>query len=722
MGHESSFYLVVLAVSFLLFLAAYVAVYVKHIRLPYTVALTVFGIILSILSRFEPFSFLNVLELSPDLVFYLFLPMLIFEGAYNMKFLELRANFKAVSVLAVGSLLISAFFIGWVLFQAFKLIGLEIPFLTLLLFGSLISATDPIAALAIFKELGVPKRLRMLLEGESVANDGTALVLFQVVLGIASGGALTAWKAAESFGNFWFLVGGGIIFGVALGIIFSKLIERIRNLAVVEITLTLVLAHTAFIFAEKFVHVSGIIATAAAAMVIGNYGRYKISPEVRNFMEHFWEYMAFVANSLIFLLIGLSIREAHFGNYVWPIIIALIVVFIARFVSVYAVIPFTNKFSGEEKTPPSWQFILSWGGLRGALPMAIVLLIPADSPFLPAEHRELLLVLTVSVIYFTLLFQAPTLTKFLKRFKLTTLTPVQQLEKEEGFLLMDSAILKKLDEMKASGKLQENTYRRLHELYTGLQKDAEQRLQALLKDRGDLLSHEEMLFILRKHLLGIERQAYISLFDRHEISERKLAILKDKIDRQIDRLERHMPQVSDVSKGARLAFWEWEQKINKFIDKIEISFVRQWSKNRKLNSDIEVYQKYRARKIAAEKAMIELDDIEATNIFIDKEAIIEVKKQYEAWLNNSFRRMDEMQKKNPALIEAIQYVLGNTVSIALEQRILRDLYQKGILAENAYAEINEYLHNLIVEKHNVKKRYYKELDDKKKANVSQKAV
>lgn len=710
--HESSFYLVVLAVSFLLFLAAYVAVYVKQIRLPYTVALTVFGIALSVLSRFEPFDFLNVLELSPDLVFYLFLPMLIFEGAYNMRFLELRANFKTVSVLAVGSLLISAFFIGWALFQVFKMIGLEIPFLTLLLFGSLISATDPIAALAIFKELGVPKRLRMLLEGESIANDGTALVLFQVVLGIASGGALTAWKAAESFGNFWFLVVGGMVFGVILGVIFSKMIERIRNLAVVEITLTLVLAHTAFIFAEKFLHVSGIIATAAAAMVIGNYGRYKISPEVRNFMEHFWEYMAFVANSLIFLLIGLSIREAHFGNYIWPIIIALVVVFIARFISVYAVIPFTNKWSGEEKTPFSWQFILSWGGLRGALPMAIVLLIPTDSPFLPAEHRELLLVLTVSVIYFTLLFQAPTLNRFLKKFRLTVLTPVQQLEQEEGFLLMDSAVLKKLDEMKSLGKLTESTHQRLHELYSGLHKNAEQRLQALIKDRGEILSREEMLFILRKHLLGIERQAYISLFDKHEISERMLVILKGKIDRQIDRLERRVPQASEVGKGSRLALWELEQRIYKFIDKIDLPSVKKWSENRKLDFEIEVYQKYRARKIAVEKAMKELDNITATRAFIDQAAIEDARKQYNYWFENSIKRLDEMEKKNPVLIESIRFVIGDTVSIALEQKILRELLQKGILAENAYAEVNDYLHGLIVEKHDVKKMYFKELEER----------
>ena len=711
--HESSFYLIVLAVSFLLFLAAYVAVYVKQIRLPYTVALTVFGIILSVLSRFEPFDFLNALELSPDLVFYLFLPMLIFEGAYNMRFLELRANFKTVSVLAVGSLLISAFFIGWVLFQVFKMIGLEIPFLTLLLFGSLISATDPIAALAIFKELGVPKRLRMLLEGESIANDGTALVLFQVVLGIASGGALTAWKAAESFGNFWFLVVGGIVFGAILGVIFSKMIERIRNLAVVEITLTLVLAHTAFIFAEKFLHVSGIIATAAAAMVIGNYGRYKISPEVRNFMEHFWEYMAFVANSLIFLLIGLSIREAHFGQYILPILIALVAVFIARFISIYAVVPFTNKWSKEEKTPLSWQFILSWGGLRGALPMAIVLLLPADSPFLPAEHRELLLVLTVSVIYFTLLFQAPTLTKFLNRFRLTVLTPVQQLEQEEGFLLMDSAVLKKLNEMKSAGKLTESTHQRLYELYSGLHKNAEQRLRALIKDRGEILSRDEMLFILRKHLLGIERQAYIQLFDKHEISERMLVILKGKIERQIDRLERRVPQASEVGKGSRLALWELEHRIYKFIDKIDLPVIKKWSENRKLDFEIEVYQKYRARKIAVEKAMKELDNITATRAFIDQAAIDDARKQYNYWFENSLKRLDEMEKKNPILIESIRFVIGNTVSIALEQKILRELLQKGILAENAYAEVNDYLHGLIVEKHDVKKMYFKELEGKK---------
>src|SRR3989344_2350501 len=420
MEHQSLFYLGVLAVVFLLFLSAYAAVYTKSIRLPYTVVLVLFGIVLSAVSSFEPFAFLNILELSPDLVFYLFLPMLIFEGAYNIRFLELRSVLKTVSALAVITLLISALFIGWALSLFFPFIGFEIPFLTLLLFGALISATDPIAALAIFRELGVPKRLRLLLEGESIANDGTALVLFQVVLVLTTaGGALTLAKVGQGIGQFGILVGGGVIFGVVMGVLFARLIEKIRNMAVVEITLTLVLAHSTFIFAEKFFHVSGIIATAAAAIVIGNYGRYKISPEVREFMEHFWGYTAFIANSLIFLLIGLSVRDVQFGQYVLPVAVALFVVFLARFVSIYAVIPITNRVVKEEKVPWSWQFILSWGGLRGALPLAIVLLLPVDFP-----HRELLLVLTIAVIFFTLILQAPTLTKFLHRFKLQALTPV----------------------------------------------------------------------------------------------------------------------------------------------------------------------------------------------------------------------------------------------------------------------------------------------------------
>ncbi|MBI5913062.1 hypothetical protein HY839_01325 [Candidatus Azambacteria bacterium] len=248
-------------------------------------------------------------------------------------------------------------------------------------------------------------------------------------------------------------------------------------LAHYQITLTLILAHITFIVAEKFLSVSGIIATTAAAMVIGNYGRYKISPSVREFMEHFWEYAAFVSNSLIFLLIGLSVKSVPFGEYVLPVIAALAIVLAARFLSVYGVAPIANRFFAkkEGKVPFSWQFVLSWGGLRGALPLAIVLLLPHDF-----EHRNFILVLTLATIFFTLVIEAATMKSFLHYLKLHVFSPTEALEREEGFILMDAKIQSKLKAMRDGRRISEEVYAKLSAMYKELYQQSKQRLDCVI--------------------------------------------------------------------------------------------------------------------------------------------------------------------------------------------------------------------------------------------------
>lgn len=691
--HSDYFYTVVLALSFLLFIASATAVVIKRLKIPYTVVLVLIGLALSILSGSDTFAFLNALELSPDLVFYFFLPMLIFEGAYNIRFLDLRSSIRTISLFAVVSLGISTFFIGFAASYLLPFVGMEVPLLTMLLFGALISATDPIAALAVFKEIGVPKRLRMLLEGESLLNDGTALALFQVIFGVIAAGAVTPGVVAAGFMNFWVLIIGGALFGGAAGYLFAQMIGKVRNLAVVEITLTLILAHVTFIFAERFLSVSGIIATTAAAMVIGNYGRYKISPNVREFMEHFWEYTAFVSNSLIFLLIGLSVKGADFGDYVLPVIVALGVVIVARFLSIFSVTPFINRFFAKEgNVPLSWQVILSWGGLRGALPLAIVLLLPHDF-----DHRNFILILTLATIFFTLVFKAATMKAFLVFLKLHVLSSTEKMEREEGFILMDTKIKTKLKMMRTCDAISEEVYAKLNTMYTELYEQSRDRLRALFERYGEEWSNDVILFTLRKHALGMERRVYFHLFERHALNESAFSALNAQIERQINRIERNLPQISGDG-GVTFAL-RARNICLAAMRRSPSAFLRRWSDDIAARDVIQDYCVHRARRQGCGEVVDELEELrrESDNALMN-EALDSVIAQYRTWKEYNTRQMEMVRAAHSDLANVAEYTIANLISLDMEMETLKELREKGIIAENVYSDIYQYYDSLHLEK------------------------
>lgn len=359
----------------------------KRIRLPYTVTLVAIGMVIALVAKYVPsLSFITDFHLTPDILLYVFLPILLFESAYNMNYRELMRNIRSVSLLAVASLVISTAIIGVSLSWIGGLLGFPIPLPIALLFGSLISATDPVAVLALFKELGAPRRLTLIFEGESLFNDGTALALFLVLLDIIfflsgtgsnHGSSLfhhafahfspsITLSVIQGFFSFASMIVSGILFGCLVGWSFAKIIGKIHNEKFLEIALTLSLAHLTFIGAEIVGHfitpTSGVIATTIAALVMGNYGRYKISPKVEEIMGEFWEFFAFIANSLVFILIGVLLVSlvVPWKIMLVPTLIAIVIVMVARAISVYGVlIPF-NWMKREDHIPSTWQHLLSW--------------------------------------------------------------------------------------------------------------------------------------------------------------------------------------------------------------------------------------------------------------------------------------------------------------------------------------------------------------------------
>ncbi len=374
----------------------------KWVPVPYTLALVIVGLVIS------PMHFLPVIHISPDLILLIFLPALLFEAAWNLKLDRLRANLIPIFSLAVPGVVFAVGVIAVILH-----LGTGLPWMSALLFGSVISATDPVSVLALFKKLGAPRRLTVLLEGESLFNDGTAVVVFRIILGLmigATGFGSPGALLADSLFRFAVVFLGGALLGGVIGFVSAQLTSYFDD-HLLEIMLTTIAAYGSFIAAEN-IHVSPVIAVLITGIVIGNYGRNQgMSPNTEVAVDSFWEYAAFVVNSLVFLLIGIEIQFSLLAEHVVFILWGVLAMSVARALAVYGFFPIINRLN--EPVSFRWQHIVFWGGLRGSLSIALVLSIPLSIP-----GREQLVAMTFGAVTFSLLVQGLTISPLMTLLKI----------------------------------------------------------------------------------------------------------------------------------------------------------------------------------------------------------------------------------------------------------------------------------------------------------------
>jgi len=371
-----------------------VAIATRRLRLPYSVGLVAAGIVLALLS-FSP-----QVSLTKNLLFTVLLPPLIFEAAFGLDWRQLRVDLPVVLVLAT---------VGVVLSAAASTIGMHFfahwPWATALVFGALIAATDPVSVIATLKEAGIGGRLRLLLESESLFNDGTAAVLFAICVAVASGESFTAVQVTAKLAV---TIGGSLVCGAAVAIAALLLAGRTDD-HLVEITFTTVAAYGSFLVAEHF-HLSGVLATLVAGLILGNMrSDGAIGEKGREAVQAFWEYAAFVANSLVFLLIGMREAQERFLNSWWPTLMGISLVVLSR---AFAVYPCCLLFSRSRmRVSRRHQHILFWGGLRGALALALALALPAEIP-----QRGSVISVSFAVVAFSIFVQGLTMKRVLRRF------------------------------------------------------------------------------------------------------------------------------------------------------------------------------------------------------------------------------------------------------------------------------------------------------------------
>lgn len=375
-------------IEVLLLIAGLVAMLARRFRFPYTVGLLIAGVSITFLP------FLPTIVLTKELIFNGLLPPLIFEAALFLPWQQLRPNLSVVLVLASVGLVLSAaitgvgmhFLLGW-------------PSIAAAIFGVLIAATDPVSVIATFKEAGVEGRLRLLVEAESLFNDGVAAVLFALVLAFSAGVAPTPASLALDALS---VVGGGIFSGAAISLLILYIAGKTDD-HLVEVAFTTVAAYGSFLLAEHF-HWSGVLATLTAGLVVGNRGHIgSISDKGREMVLSFWEFAAFVANSLIFMLIGMQMAKQSFTSLMIPAMVAIVLVVLGRAAAIY---PLSALFSrGSMKIASNQQHVLVWGGLRGALALALALGLPSEIPY-----RNEIVTISFAVVAFSIIVQGLTVT------------------------------------------------------------------------------------------------------------------------------------------------------------------------------------------------------------------------------------------------------------------------------------------------------------------------
>jgi Na+/H+ antiporter len=677
MLHSTEF-IIVFALSIILLGGALTRHFSNYIRLPFTLSMLLLGFIAGLILQhiITAESALNFLYLphdkpfiSSNLIIFVFLPALIFEAAFTMDAHVVKKSLKVIALLAGPALLLNT-----VLMAAFMIwltpIGWGWPLA--LLFGALISATDPVAVTAILRELGLSKNLVTIIEGESLFNDGTSVVVFTLLLSIITGATVDI-TAISVIAHFAKVILGGIVIGTVLSWLIASWIGRVFNDPIVEITLTLLIGYFAMIIAEGFFHVSGVIAVVVAGLWMAERGRMRISPEVRHFLRKFWEMLAYIANSAIFFLVGITVAtqmdRAEFSDF---FLIALTYVGMTsiRFL-VMTLMHFLFKRVGH-MLPPSHSFIIGWSGLRGAVSLALILIVTTQES-IPIHLRTKLFIVGSGVVFLSILINGSTFRSILIWLDMNR-PPLPEritaLMAKSSVLSNTYAYIQKLSRMPQLHAVTWNDIRvNLH----ARQMSVKKKIHAMKQELESKHQYNSLQGYWIQ-ILSIEREAYWQPFHQGILDGRAVHTLTHEIDLHLDRLSQGIisPPSKRIPKLTKFTLWlgRFLRKhtfLNKYINIIEFDHISQ------------LYNIARGEEIAANAVLEKLHTIQ----WFDETIKENITSTYLSYLHRSKDIIEEIRQVFPEITRSIETILANRIALNKEREEYSHLLSQGIIEEKA---------------------------------------
>ena len=400
----------ILILSGLLLLAIAVQPLARKLHIPFSALLVITGFAASELLVLAGIDTGIRADSFHDLIFFVFLPVLVFESAYSINARLLLKNLLPILFLAIPLMLLST-----VISAALIYLGIGhpsgFPWIAALLTGALLSATDPVAVVALLRQMGVSERLALLMEGESLFNDATAIVIFGVFLAMATGTGdpMSVNSASVHFLQVFF---GGLLVGAVTGLLFIGLSKLLRE-PVVKALATVISAYLSFIVAESMFHVSGVMAVLVTGLLLGFQSQPAASDSSPGFVQQLWEFNSYVANTLVFLLMGVTITLGMFEERWLAMLIGIGGVLVARALGIFTFVPLLNKVTPIEPIKRPYQVVMFWGGLRGAVTLALALSLPTT-----LEYWWTIQSIAFGVVLFTLFVQATSTGPLLRHYHL----------------------------------------------------------------------------------------------------------------------------------------------------------------------------------------------------------------------------------------------------------------------------------------------------------------
>lgn len=661
---------VVALVVFLLITALLSVIFFKRFRVPYTIGLVVIGAGIALFSdltgMIDP---LVSFTLSPEIILFLFLPPLIFESAYRMDGRLFFRNIVPVLVLTVPGIIISMVVVGGI-----SWLFTPIPLFSALLFGALISSTDPVSVLALFEELGVPQRLKTLVEGESLFNDATAIVLFNAVAVIAITGTVTVADVSAGAMEIAVEFLGGIVIGCLTGLLIGYLILFSRETMAFAETVSLIVAYASFLVADIIFGVSGVISVVFAGLTLGWVASVTLNPAERDHMNDFWQVVSFLSNSLIFLLVGITavnlIEQIGVG---WMVVVlgaaGIGAVLIGRAVVVYGLTGAYNAV-GRDAVPMRFQHVLFWGGLRGAVALALALSIPQTVPF-----RDEILLMTILITLFTVLVQGSTVRALITRLRLNRPSNLAWVEYLDTRLSAKRQALALLERIHETRDIDPGVYEAVHVDYVKAVRHSELELAVFEKSLD--LTPAMIEQALWSRLLSIQRKGYRELYDKSLISEFVFDLLKHSLYARYASVRNGEPPAFTIGeRSPEITFIEWIiAGIVRIAPKAGVA-----RDLRKFRLSIE-YQTLISEVGSAQRALGEVDTI-SRDFTVPGEVLASVRERYLAHIAQCNAALARMAEQYQELAEDIEdYYLRMTL-ILHEEDIITRLAEEGTIYEN----------------------------------------